>query len=305
MGEHLIRRILAKSRHRLRLLVHLTRPLEEFCVHPRVELYQGDLADPTSLRQACEGVDAVISSAGVLFKPFPGRFLHTTNVTYVQNLVDAANQAKVSHFILASFPHVEGETTPQHPARGLPGAKPEAIHASTRWEAEQYLFRAAEGTRMRPLALRAGYVYGPHVRLIEGARWLLKHRLLAIWSKPTWIHLLAVQDYAEAVLRSLNRPKLRGVINLCDDQPLTLQDFLDRMADHWGYSRPVRLPAPLFWVAAIATELTTFVLGLPCPLHRDLLKMGMTSSVADTSRMRAELLPKLAIPTIDKGIREL
>jgi nucleoside-diphosphate-sugar epimerase len=303
MGEHLIKHLLAKSRHGLRLLVHKTAPLEVFLRHPRVELYYGSLADPISLRQACHGVDAVISSAGVLFQPFPERFLRTTNVTYVRNLVDAAIQAKVGHFILASFPHVEGETTPQRPALGILGPKPDALHAATRWEAEDYLFKAAQGTRLRPLALRAGFVYGPDVRLMKGARWLLRHRLMAVWRKPTWIHLLSIQDYCEAMLRSLDKPRLIGIVNLCDEQPTTLQDFLDKLADHWGYPRPRRLPVALFWIAAVATEVVAFALRLPCPLHRDLLKMGMTSSVANTSRMKATLLPKLSVPNFKKGIQ--
>ncbi len=39
------------------------------------------------------------------------------------------------------------------------------------------------------------------------------------------------------------------------------------------------------------------------PLTRDIVRMGMTSVVADTSRMKRELLPKLILPTFVEGLK--
>jgi hypothetical protein len=46
-------------------------------------------------------------------------------------------------------------------------------------------------------------------------------------------------------------------------------------------------------------------LRTPAVLTRDIVKAGMTSCVADTSRMKRELLPVLAYPTIMDGIKLL
>jgi hypothetical protein len=35
---------------------------------------------------------------------------------------------------------------------------------------------------------------------------------------------------------------------------------------------------------------------------RDFVRIGMASSVADTSRMKRELLPRLEYPTLTKGL---
>jgi hypothetical protein len=38
------------------------------------------------------------------------------------------------------------------------------------------------------------------------------------------------------------------------------------------------------------------------PLTRDIVDMAMTSVVADTARMKQELIPQLAYPTLDRGL---
>ncbi len=134
----------------------------------------------TCLRRARESTVSV-HFAGILFAPLPERFLPLTNVGYVKNLLEAAKTAGVRKFILLSFPHVEGETTPEHPALGRLDASPSPVHFRTRLEAERYLFEACRGGPMIPLVCRSGMVYGSGVKMIEGARWMLRHRLMAIW----------------------------------------------------------------------------------------------------------------------------
>ena len=81
-----------------------------------------------------------------------------TNVGYVKNLLEAAKTAGVRKFILLSFPHVEGETTPEHPALGRLDASPSPVHFRTRLEAERYLFEACRVGPMIPLVCRSGMV---------------------------------------------------------------------------------------------------------------------------------------------------
>jgi hypothetical protein len=47
------------------------------------------------------------------------------------------------------------------------------------------------------------------------------------------------------------------------------------------------------------------VLRSAAPLNRDIVNAGMTSCVADNSRMKRELLPVLKYPTLQAGIRLL
>ena len=301
LGSLLTKHLLS-SPHHLRLLTHKRALPFDLPKHANAEIVQADLNQPASLRTVCENIDCIVYLAGVLFQPHPERFLHRTNTVYAQNLVDAALAAGVRKFILISFPHVEENTTPGNPAKGVLDVEPKSIHARTRLEAEKLLFRACEGRAMVPLVLRAGVIYGSGVKLIDAALWLMRRRLMATWRKPTWIHLLALPDFLRIIQIAIEMENLFGVYNLCDDRPLLLQEFLDRLADHWHYPKPIRLPESAFHGAAFLCETFAAVFRTATPLNRDIVQMGMTSVVADTRRMKQEIVAELLYSTLDKGM---
>ena len=304
LGSFLARH-LNHAPHRLRLLLHHTQLPKDLASARRVEPVTADLARPETLAPACRDVDAIVHFAGVLFAPRPERFLPTTNLRYVENLLEAALEAGVRRFVLVSFPHVEGPTTPDHPARGAMDAGPISVHAQTRLAAEHALFERCRGTRMRPIVIRSGTIYGRGVKMVEAAQWLMKRRLLPVWPQPTWYHFLALPDFLRSVEASLLRPSARGVYLLGDELPMTLQNFLDALAWHWGYPRPVRLPRHLFPMAGALSEMAATVLGTVSPLTRDFIRIGMVPHVVDTRRFRRELLPRLRYPTLREGLRLL
>ena len=295
-------RYMLSGPHALRLMVHRRPPAEDLARAPDVAVYRADLSVPATLTEACRGVDVIVHFAGRLFAPRPERFLPKTNLQYVQHLVAAAQEAGVRKFILISFPHVEGESTPTRPAAGLLDGRPASVHARTRLAAERHLFGACGGTPMVPISLRAGMIYGRGVLMIEAGRWLLRRRLLAVWPEPTWIHLLALPDFLACVVAAIEGTPAAGIYNLGDDQPLTLQEFLDRIAAHWGFARPWRFPRRSFYLVASAVEAFAAICRTAAPLTRDFIHIGMASYVMDTTRMKRELRPRLAYPTLTEGL---
>jgi nucleoside-diphosphate-sugar epimerase len=304
LGSHLARHMLAGPHH-LHLMIH-QRPLaSDIGDAPNVTVHQADLGKIETLYEPCEGVDCIVHFAGRLFAPRPASFLPRTNVEYVRNLVSAALLTGVKKLILISFPHVEGETTPAKPAQGRLTGTPESIHAQTRLQAEKHLFGACEGKRMVPVTLRPGMIYGRDILMIEAARWLLKRRLLGVWRKPTWIHLIALPDFQRCVVAAIEGDDVVGIYNLGDDEPLTLQEFLDRAALHWGLRAPWRGPDWLFYTAAWFVEAYALLFQKAAPLTRDFIKIGMASFVSDTKRMKTDLVPHLTYPSLNEGIQLL
>ncbi|HSP06956.1 MAG TPA: NAD-dependent epimerase/dehydratase family protein [Acidobacteriota bacterium] len=296
-------RFLSELPHELVLFTHRRKLPQDLVSKKNVIVRRIDLGDRAGLRGCCEGVDCAASMAGVLFQGAPENFLPITNTEYVANLALEAASAGVKKFLLLSFPHVEGETFPDTPAPGLlPAENPEAIHARTRLEGERRLIAVSQSSDMKYLILRAGVVYGKGVKLIESARRMMHWRCLAIWRKPTWIHLLHVRDLLEIIRLGIETPGMDGILNVADDHPLLLQDFLDTLAAQWGYRKPIRLPAPFFFAAAHGLDLFSRVSGRAIPLNPDILKMGMTSSVADVSRLKHELGYTLKYPTLNEGL---
>ena len=289
----------------LRLMVHRT-PLP-----PEVESATGvtpvhaDLAKPETLPAAVAGADVVVHFAGVLFAPRPERFLPETNSRWFRNLLTACLAQGVGRLILISFPHVEGPTPAAAPATGRLARQPISVHARTRLEEERLLIERTRGTSTTPVVLRLGMVYGRGILMIEAARWLARRRLLAVWPEPTWIHLLSKPDYLTATEAAIFRPGVEGIYHLGDDQPVTLQQFLDTACRTWGLPPPHRAPTWLIHAAAGLCEAAATITRRRSPLTRDFIRIGRVSYFGDTQRARDELIPTLEHPTLESGLGTL
>lgn len=287
----------------LRLLIHKKQPGPALAARRNVRIFPIDLADKTTLTDALQGADVIVHFAGVLFKANPEKFLPVTNTLYFKNLLEVALEAGVKRLILISFPHVEGETTPQHPATGKIDGHPASVHAQTRLEEEKLLF--ACGNRLEAVSLRVGMVYGRGILMIDAARWFSRYRLLGIWRKPTWIHLIAAPDFVSAVKQAIFKADINGIYHIGDDGVQTLQQFLDDATHHWGTGRPWRMPLFMIYAAAYTCERFSWLTGCRSPLTRDFITIGRMSYYGDTSRMKADLLPRLQYPTYRHGIHIL
>jgi hypothetical protein len=53
------------------------------------------------------------------------------------------------------------------------------------------------------------------------------------------------------------------------------------------------------------TELGAWLLKKLAPLTRDFIRIGMISYTTNTDRMRRELLPEMAYPSLDTGLELL
>ena len=74
-----------------------------------VEIARGDLKDRSSLAAACQGANAVISTASSTLSRQEGDSIQTVDLEGQLNLIDAAKAANVSRFVLISFPPVDVE----------------------------------------------------------------------------------------------------------------------------------------------------------------------------------------------------
>ena len=301
----LLARHLIPSGHPLRLMYH-ARPLPaDMARASNVTGVRADLSDPRTLPGAVAGADVVVHFAGVLFAPRPERFLPETNTRWFSNLLAAALEAKVGRVILISFPHVEGPTSVEQPATGRLDRQPISVHARTRLEEERLLLERTQGTATTPVVLRLGMVYGRGILMIEATRWLARRRLLCVWREPTLMQLLSTADYLRATEAAILKPEVRGIYHVGDEQPVTLQRFLDEACRTWGYPRPLRVPLWLVYAAASLCELFALVARTPSPLTRDFVRIGRVSHWGDTRRAREELISQLEHPTLATGLATL
>jgi len=304
LGSLLARRLLSNGAT-LRLMYHHKPLPEDLTRAPRVAPVQADLARPETLAPALAGVDVVVHFAGILFAPRPERFLPETNTRWFSNLLTAALEAKVGKVILISFPHVEGPTSPSDPATGRLDRTPVSVHARTRLEEERLLLERTEGTQTTPVVLRLGAVYGRGILMVEAARWLAARRLLCVWREPTVMQLLSTEDFLRATEAAIGGSHVRGIYHVGDEEPVTLQHFLDQACGVWGFPRPRRVPLWMVYLGACSCETFAMIAGTRSPLTRDFVRIGRVSHWGDTRRARAELIPELVHPNLASGLATL
>lgn len=286
----------------LNLMIHRKDLDQELKDQRSVNVYPVDLAVPGSLADALSGVDTVVHFAGILFKANPEKFLPVTNTIYFKNLLDAAIRQKVKRIILISFPHVEGESTPEKPARGILDGNPESMHARTRLEEEKLLFQYEQKYEFEAVSLRVGMVYGRGILMIDAAQWFARHWLLGVWRRPTYIHLISKTDFVASTIAAVMKPNIRGIYHIGDEGIQTLQQFLDDITVYRKYKKPWRMPVWMIMTAARCFECYSGLFGTQSPLTVDFIKIGMVSYYGDTTRMRQELLPQLSYRTYRDGL---
>lgn len=287
---------------KLNLLIHKKEVADNLKQKENISVFRTDLAKTDSLFQALEGVDTVVHFAGVLFKANPEKFLPVTNTQYFENLLNAAIKQKVKRIILISFPHVEGESTPEKPSKGSLNGNPESAHASTRLEEEKCLFQYGEQYGFETVSLRVGMVYGKGILMIDAGQWFARHYMLGIWKKPTHIHLISKDDFISATIAAAIKPNINGIYHIGDEGKQTLQQFLDNITTYKGNRKPWRMPVWMIMTAARVFEFFSKVFNTRSPLTVDFIKIGMVSYYGDTSRMRKELLPELKYKTYQEGM---
>ncbi len=301
----LLAKHLTESNVQLNLMMHKKEVCPEVSNKNNVRVFKADLSKPDTLNGCLEEVDVVVHFAGVLFKGNPEKFLPITNTRYFENLLQKATEAKVKRIILISFPHVEGETTPDAPASGKLDKTPDSAHARTRLEEERMLLNFEADYPLEKVSLRLGMVYGRGILMIDAARWFAKYRLLGIWKKPTWIHLISTADYLEATKQAILKDNIQGIYHLGDEGKQTLQEFLDAATKQWGYAKPTRMSPKLIFFVARLLEGYSSIFNTKIPLTKDFIKIGMASYYGDTRRMREELLPNLKYKSYKEGLDTL
>jgi nucleoside-diphosphate-sugar epimerase len=101
------------------------------------------------------------------------------------------------------------------------------------------------------LVLRLGHLYGPGSSLAPDgglARRIRAGRLPLIGDGAAMFSFIHAHDAATAILAAIEHPTARGALNVVDDQPTLVHDWLPEMAAMLGGPAPRHVPA---WLARL------------------------------------------------------
>ncbi|EME98260.1 NAD(P)H-binding protein [Streptomyces mobaraensis NBRC 13819 = DSM 40847] len=243
-----------------------------------VEIAEGDLADPDSLRAAVRGVDAVIHSACTFTAP-------EVDVAAMRALLAERGPGP---FVFVSSVDAYGSPSVADVPEGAPSEDPVSAYGRGKLDCERLLLEAAGGGAS---VVRAPIVWGDHPRLRDQLRWGATGDLYQAaraggpvvlpaagavpasgdsWAGAPWIHAASL---ARVLTHCVERP-VDGVVNAIGGH-VSWAEFAKELVRLLGTSGPV-----------VPAETTA-----PGLRHRH--------------RYRAEALAELLVPRAGEGWRDV
>jgi nucleoside-diphosphate-sugar epimerase len=289
LGGH-VAELLSKRGDQVRALVRVTSNRKHLQGLSNVELVEGSVEEPERVREAVEGVDAVVHSAGLIKARSTDDFF-AVNVGGTANLVEAARKQKLKRFVLVSSLEACGPS-----ADGLPvpadQENPVTAYGRSKLAAEKVVLSAKDD--MTVVILRPGAIYGPRDGEILEAFRAIKHGVLPIVAggeaKGMWIY---ATDCAEACVRAIDADVPSGSIYFVDDgcgpiaQGQMLADAERALGKRAFFRRS--LPVPVFMTVARGIEAFGRMSNRPVMLTREKANMLLQHWVCSSEETRRDL----------------
>jgi len=255
VGGNLVRALLAEGK-RVRALVHRDRRALEGL---DVELVQGDVVDPGSLRRAFADADTVYHTAGIVsIQADDWRLIEAVNVVGTRNVVEACLAASVGRLVHFSSIHaLRQEPLDQKldESRLLVSETHPDLYdrskAAGEREVQKGIVQGLDAVILNPTAILGPYDYGPS-HMGQTLLALSRGKLPAL--VPGGFDWVDVRDVAEAALRATERAP-RGAKYLLSGHWARLRD----LATIVGHVTGVRGPwftCPMF-LAKLGVPLTS------------------------------------------------
>ncbi|GAB6898417.1 NAD-dependent epimerase/dehydratase family protein [Kineosporia succinea] len=272
----------------------------------------GDVTDPSAVRRAVEGMDAVVHLAAKVNVTGAWAEYEAVNIGGVRHLVDALRAAGTPRLVHVSSPSVA------HHGRALVGAgagpadplRARGNYARSKAAGERIAL-AADSPSLAVVAVRPHLVWGPGDtqlvgRIVQRAR---AGRLPLIGSGAALIDTTYVDNAVDATVAALDRIGTahgRALV-VTNGEPRPVADLFARLCRAAGVRPPARrVPFPLAWVAGAAVEGAWALSGRhdDPPLTRFLAEQLATAHWFDQRETREVLGWTPAVP-LEEGFGRL
>lgn len=197
-------------------------PAEIFGKSPKVEVVYGDLKDPESLRRACAGVGAVITTANATARGGEDT-IESVDLRGTRNLIDAATQNHVRRFIYVSS--LGADTNSAMPLLRAKG------------ESERHL--ADSG--MVWTSIQPNVYIDVLLMAVVGGPALSGNPVTLVGSGERRHSFVAMSDVAAYCLAALNHPAAENqTLMVGGPRPLSWRDAVSTFEQHLGHRIEIR-----------------------------------------------------------------
>ncbi len=289
LGGH-VAELLSARGDTVRALVRSTSNRKHLQKLANVELFEGSVEEAERVRQAVDGVDAIVHCAGVVKARSADEFF-TVNVGGTSNLVDAARKARVKRLAHVSSLEACGPSSDGLPVSSTQ-ENPVTAYGRSKLAAEKVVLSAKDDVSV--VILRPGAIYGPRDGEILEAFRTIQRGLLPLVdggaAKGVWIY---ATDCARACVRAVEATVPSGRVYFVDDGcgPIDQRQMLSDAERALGKRALLRasLPVPLFMAVARGVEAVGRFTNRPVMLTREKANMLLQHWVCSSESTRREL----------------
>lgn len=247
---------------------------------PSVELVEGDVTHPESLRGAIDGCDYVIHLVGIIEETGSGTFDAIIRQG-TENVLAEAERSGVAHFVHMS----------------ALGATDDAAfpYMQAKWRAEGAVRAGATPWTI----LRPSVIFGPGDGFINPLALLVKLPVTpVVGDGQSRFMPVAVEEVAEVFSSTIGNADRQGqTYELGGSTVYTFEQMLDAIGNELGKHHPrIRIPVPL--ISAVVTLAQPLPRALRPPVTTEQLKMLRTSNTTNHSAT-GELLGRPALALED------
>ena len=233
LGRHVVP-ALRERHHQVRCLVHT--PGRERVFPPRtVDIQYGNILNPDALAAAFNGVDAVVHLVGTIRRRNRNSY-DQVNRQGVANVVAAAKEARVKHFVFVS---AIGATS----NRSYP-------YLYSKWQGEQEVTKSG----LSYTIIQSSIMFGTGDEFLNTIAAMVKTLpvVTVVGSGKNRLQPIAAEDVARCIATSVDREELRGkTIELGGPQQLSYNEILAIVARTMG-KRRLSLHLPV-WIMFLIT----------------------------------------------------
>jgi nucleoside-diphosphate-sugar epimerase len=308
LGGH-VAELLSKRGDHVRALVRKTSARKHLEGLPNVELFEGSVEHVDRVREAVDGVDAIVHAAGVVKARNTDEFF-AINVGGTSNLVQAARGRgrALDRFVFVSSlvacgPSADGSPIPADQE------SPNNSYGRSKLAAEKVVLSAKND--MRVVIVRPGAIYGPRDGEIFEAFRSIQRGLLPLvgggGAKGSWVY---ATDCAEACVRAIEADVPSGRAYFVDDGcgAITQRQMLADAERALGRRALVRanLPVPLLMAVARGVEAFGRISNRPVMLTREKANMLLQHWVCSSHDTRRELSWEPKVPWsegVDRAVK--
>lgn len=205
-----------------------------------IKIVYGDITDKGSLQDCIQGIEVIYHLAGQVgeWGVSDERFF-AVNVEGTRNLLEAAGEAGVKHFIFCSTPGVQGKGYTSA-SEGFP-YNPSQIYELTKAEGEKIVLAFQEkGEALKVTIVRPDFVYGPgDLRRIPLYRAIRNRRFFLIGDGMALLHPTFIDDAVQGFCLLPDNPVSFGQIyNIAGPRTVTEREFMQLIAKTLDVSLP-------------------------------------------------------------------